>query len=295
MKTIIASTLALVLCCLTVSCSVQKTVEPEPQEIQESKYKSVVCDTELNSSVIDKEVFYWSVPGEVKDLKDKQICYEGENYNLTYISSSREPFSPYEEDEYYDGDKSHFSFRSDTDEMTGYIFNVWGLDMSDYVYDPLTIDAAQTIAENLAEKYIKVEDYAMTSTAIPYTEMNCDEYICYRFIFTRHIGGIPTKDYMAVTIGNDGRLISFRCSTAGLFSGKDNIEFDKEEVEKSIALKINELFLEKYEYVYTTGERLLTYTPNGELILLSVVRAGLTVKGIKDTVTTKFVIGTLIG
>ena len=71
MKTIIASTLALVLCCLTVSCSVQKTVEPEPQEIQESKYKSVVCDTELNSSVIDKEVFYWSVPGEVKDLKDK--------------------------------------------------------------------------------------------------------------------------------------------------------------------------------------------------------------------------------
>ena len=298
MKRRIVSAVLILVSLLSVSCKSQEITGLNGKELQKSQYKSFICDTELNETEIDLKVDYWREPVKFKNLESKHFCFEGKNYELVYQSSTTEPYSPFEEDEYHDGDKSYFSFKSGTEEMTGFLFNVWALDMSDYQYVPITSDEAQIKAEEIASQYIELEDYVVTKEKMSYTdisEMNCDEYVSYKFKFIRHICGVPTMDRARVTIGNDGRLISFSFSTAGLFSGKENIDFDEKEVELSIAEKMKELFDSKYKYEYTQEKKLLTYTSKGELLLVSEVRAVLIPEKTDSPVNVVLMMGTVVG
>ena len=84
-------------------------------------------------------------------------------------------------------------------------------------------------------------------------------------------------------------------STAGLFSGKENIDFDAKEVELSIAEKMKELFDGKYKYEYTHEKKLLTYTSKGELLLVSEVRAVLIPEKTDSPVNVVLMMGTVVG
>ena len=116
MKRRIVSAVLILVSLLSVSCKSQEITGLNGKELQKSQYKSFICDTELNETEIDLKVDYWREPVKFKNLESKHFCFEGKNYELVYQSSTTEPYSPFEEDEYHDGDKSYFSFKSGTEE-----------------------------------------------------------------------------------------------------------------------------------------------------------------------------------
>lgn len=239
--------------------------------LEKSKYKSYVYDTRLNEVGITRDVTdFWDVTTKYKGLKPKQISFEGKEYNLEYKCTTGIALTPYEEDEYRDEEGNSFCFNADTGELTGCFFVYWGADKQDYTYEPITIESAQTMAEDFASKYIKVEGYVVKSSTSYYPEAISENYALYDFSFRKYVGDVRLTDGFSVTIGNDGRLVSFSSLTAGLFSGDEKLDFDYEEVEQSIKEKMKSLLGDKNEYGYTIGDnKVLAYTPKGELILLS--------------------------
>ena len=263
MKKTILPLLIVLFCIIAVSCQPQRSKKKNEGDLEKTKYKSYVYDTGLNEVGITRDVTdFWDVTTKYKGLKPKQISFEGKEYTLEYKWSTGIALTPYEEDEYRDEEGNSFCFNADTGELTGCFFVYWGADKQDYTYEPITIESAQTMAEDFASKYIKVGDYVVKSSTSYYPEAISENYALYDFSFRKYVGDVRLTDGFSVTIGNDGRLVSFSSLTAGLFSGDKKLDFDYKEVEQSINEKMKSLLGDKNEYGYTIGDnKVLAYTP----------------------------------
>ncbi len=162
--------------------------------------------------------------------------------------------------------------------------------MSDYNYEPITIEAAQEIANGFFSRHANVEDYVVSVSE----DTKSEGYIRYRFKYVKHLGGLPTMDYAVVAVGNDGTVVGFNIADLGLSKDKKVIEFDKKEVENSVAIKVDDLYGSKYKYSYTEGEKFITWSTKGELLLVTEVNAELVVPESEITLAPSLLLVTVI-
>ena len=270
MKKISVLLLTFVICVLAASCGKGhiKPDEHKTQVLPESRYTSYSIDTETGSSGSNGAIF-WEKPAEQKIAETKHICYEGREYDLSYSKSQFEGIcSPSYVDEYYDEELNRFCFKTGTDELCGYNKCFVFLDMSDYNYEPITIEAAQEIANSFFSRHANVEDYVVSVSE----DTKSEGYIRYRFKYVKHLGGLPTMDYAVVAVGNDGTVVGFNIADLGLSKDKKFIEFDEKEVENAVAIKVDDLYGSKYKYSYTEGEKYITWSTKGDLLLVTEVQ-----------------------
>ena len=164
--------------------------------------------------------------------------------------------------------------------------------MSDYNFEAISNEAAREIADRFLSKYAIVEDYVVSASEETIAES--EGYIKYMFKYVKHLGGMPTMDYAVVAVGNDGTLLGYNIADLGLSKDKKFIEFDTKEVENAVAIKVDDLYGSKYKYSYTEGEKFITWSTKGELLLVTEVNAELVVPKSEITLASSILLATVI-
>ena len=143
---------------------------------------------------------------------------------------------------------------------------------------------AEALAKKIAEKYIDIEKYTLVSSQDE-RDLFSPAYKIFGFTYRKYIDGYPTNDVLKLRITSKGDVMSLEIADNCRY---DNIDTDKiniEEVNKSVASKIEEMYGDKYTYsynMYKDSGYIIGKTPDGEATIVTLYQVDLTTKeGVK--------------
>ncbi len=241
-------------------------------------YDSYICDMTNDGIIKDVEKDWWMlrIKHDSSVEKEKKVTFQGVSYNCSYIYSTIGAYHPFFRDVYEDEDKDvDISIDSSSGEIVGY--HRKGLSSTEYYLKPeiyVTAESALPMAKEIASQYININDYTIVTTVHDMTQSDTQKLKEYTFEFIKCISGYFTSEriYIAITSKGDFRTISV--DNIGLFKDKQ-ISINKEMLDQSIDVKLNAIYSDKYEYTYNIDKQVITYSPEGDLVICSQVEVSL--------------------
>lgn len=250
----------ILLICL-LCCSACNTYENEP--IKSSKYTSYVTD-------VEKE--WWNEESmKVEDVtKHRTFTIDGKKQELNYDHSQYIRRQPQITD-YYRNDEVEVYVSSVDETVNGYRYLHMITD--DYygkkdVSNPY--EFALQKAKEVASKYINIEEYSVEEKIFE-DERSTGKVTYYTIRFVKYIDTIRTSDYVSVYVTSKGDVREMFASNIGIFDHIETETIDLLEVEQSVKNKLEVLYGEKKGYSYKIVEQTMTYSPEEDLVLESVV------------------------
>ncbi len=197
---------------------------------------------------------------------EKTVVWRGDTYTGVYektVCKSSDTLL------YYDSDKASFSVDADTGKLTSFLMKDKACN-----YDGLTEKTEEE--RRLAADSI-VSELAEDSGSYTLVENNCivsgGEYSIYEYVYSRMLGEVKTEDQISVKITSYGTYKAHSSYALGKY--KDVVlpdTYDREEVEKAITLKLNDIYKDVgSEITITYGDRneIFIRLDDGTLAVLS--------------------------
>ena len=271
----------------------------------EPKYKSFITDSSLSiGSSIESDLKrdWWSQRITNNDVSPDVITYtyDGVEYEVKYSYSHLKVGDLGYTNVYTNNDVDIYLW-ADTNEFKAINFNLYS---KEYRLKP-KIDSAREFAieyaRDLASKYIDLSKYKMDVYVQDINEFSRKENETtesYQVNFTKYIDGHETIEGVKTTITAQGDLAYFGVDCIGLFDDFDRELPTKEEVNESINATLDAIFkdtvYEKYKCeIKEINRQMLTYSPDGDLVILTSASMKLSKKGCQD-VNTAFTFATVI-
>ena len=278
MKKIVSLLLILCLIFSFVSCSTEKNAQ--------LKYESYVTDAG-SDGVAQLEKTWWSEASGIDESAEKQkkLKVDDIECSVEYQDSFMGrvgciEYLRYENDDvemYFEKDSGDLLYITWWSSMTGESYY-----QKDDIENPG--EYAEALAKKIAEKYIDIEKYTLVSSQDE-RDLFSPAYKIFGFTYRKYIDGYPTNDVLKLRITSKGDVMSLEIADNCRY---DNIDTDKiniEEVNKSVASKIEEMYGDKYTYsynMYKDSGYIIGKTPDGEATIVTLYQVDLTTKeGVK--------------
>ncbi len=275
----IKSILALFLCLsLFTACNTNKSEAPDTVKIKPSSVSGTyVCDITtdgiLGLEVLEKD---WWIGGSTTTINSKapktlSIEFENNLYNCEYKDSSRSVLGRTIDHYFSDND---IEISVDSIDQTVRSFHK-GVLTYEFLMKDLTDPhkEAMEIAKKYASKYIDISEYSLEESTYSISKLIDGEEVkipLYTFRFIKYVDTYPTSDKVSVHITSKGTLRTINVNNIGAFDNVDLSNLDSRELENNIDKKIRELYSNKVStYSYTVEKNTLTYSPEGDLIIVS--------------------------
>lgn len=244
------------------------------------QYKTYIASVSNDGTRVAQEGNYWSYNAKIPEREKRSASCEfmGESITGEYLRTRSAVFTSYTTDTYATSDGKRFSVRSDTGELKSVNF----LNREYHDSEPFLEDVANpqetavAIAAKVAKDYIQLSDYVQTVKEVRTTETERDgKTYCvtyYEVVFTKYIGGYPTRDRIVMEINSKGNITKF---TKGDIGGLDDfsLEVDSKKVNDSVIAKVNEVYSQKSYTVEQVNieAQTLARTPEGHMGIASQV------------------------
>ena len=288
MKKLFIFIICLSFCLLLCSCNNAKTIKLNSFIVGESSTLSVV-------SVDTKSSCGWWNGSYENNEAAKSITYtfDGKEYQALY-SYSDKFFGNTKDVNVYKSDGVEITFWADSGEFEGIHFHLYRNGYTDRPKVDSPREYAIEYAWRIASNYIDVSDYEMTVSEYSPNKDNEN----YDVFFAKVIDGYETPDYIKTHITAQGDMQTLHLGEIGLFDDFDRELPTKEEVNESIIATLDTLFKDSvYEdykcEIKEINRQILTYSPDGDLVILTSASLKLSKKGCQD-VNTAFTFATVI-
>ena len=264
----------------------------------EPKYKSFITDSSLSiGSSIESDLKrdWWSQRITNNDVSPDVITYtyDGKEYQALY-SYSDKFFGNTKDVNVYKSDGVEITFWADSGEFEGIHFHLYRNGYTDRPKVDSPREYAIEYAWRIASNYIDVSDYEMTVSEYSPNKDNEN----YDVFFAKVIDGYETPDYIKTHITAQGDMQTLHLGEIGLFDDFDRELPTKEEINESIIATLDAIFkdtvYEDYKCeIKEINRQILTYSPDGDLVILTSASLKLSKKGCQD-VNTAFTFATVI-
>lgn len=258
-----------VVCCMFISaCGNSSTAKA---------YESYVCDMASDGIISEFEKTWWTgLPIIDEKVQARKIfSFASESYAGEYALLLFAKNSPVRFDRYYDKEKGvSLKLESQTGKFMGIHFD--SLLKNDYIAMPdkdNSHEFALARATSLASEYIDTEKYTLEEeqSVVYATDNDSNKVILYTFRFVKYIDGFATSEQVYVNVTSKGDLFTLTVSNIGLFDDTHDIKIDRDALDESLNLKIKALYGDRYTYSYDIYTQTLTYSPDGELTVVSAI------------------------
>lgn len=268
------------LMCLLFSCADKK------DNGNNDVYQSFVCDMANDGIIKQTDKSWWSGKSNKKDnIKKRKVIFDGSTFDCNYTYTRCNVYDHSDTDYYLSNEGIKIGLNSED----GSFYSYFKSDVSGEISFPVLENAYQMAydkAIDYALKYIDLDDYELF---VEETKLY-DEITQYEFNFIRKIGHYKTGDSVSIYITDRGTLRGFYVKNIGVFNGFSENDIDISGIEKSLKNKLEQLYADKNEpYEYDIKEQTLTYSPEGDLVIVSVIEISF-----KESYNTGVVLATVI-
>lgn len=263
----------LIICCVVCCMFISACGNPSTTKA----YESYVCDMANDGIISEFEKTWWTgLPIIDENIQAvKNFSFASESYAGEYDSSLFAKNSPVRFDRYYDKEKGvSLKFESQTGKFMGIHFD--SLLKNDYIAmtdKDNSHEFALETATRLASEYIDTEKYTLEEeeSVVYATDNDSNKVILYTFRFVKYIDGFATSEQVYVNVTSKGDLFTLTVSNIGLFDNAGDIKIDRKALDESLNSKIKALYGDRYTYLYDIYKQTLTYSPDGELTVVSAI------------------------
>ncbi len=245
---------------------------------KDSKYKSYVGSVANGDGSIKTELTwgqssYFNRKGV---QKEKKAIFNKQEYCGIYEESLYGAGDWVATDIYLDG-KTTLKFRADNGEFTGFVNDSAVVKRQELLIKNVenSKEQIEKIAKNYASQYADISEYTLDEYFEDVYKTSVDGYefeLKYHiFRYRKYVDGYRTKDYVYIKITNKGVLWSLTVSHLGEFDNIPKDSIDDGQLENAINNKIYDLYSDSESKVlsYSIDNHLLTYSPKGELVIIS--------------------------
>ena len=272
----------------------------ENKEFVENTYISYVTNMSNDGllKAVDKD--WWSGieskrdnAEENKTVIHKDIEFKGE-YKNSYIRNN----NWYVTDVYKTDDNKTFYLRADNGEFLGYFDISQEFDRKESTLKERNNphNDAEKLAREIAAEYVDISKYDMREeTPSEYSLITDKEEktTIYTFEFVKQMAGFDTSDTVYIQVSAKGQVRTLKISNTGEFDKINNLTVNMEKLNNSIKEKMLALYGDYSSYNYEVTEQTLTYTPENNLAIVSLVEV--TVNTGETTIDSGIVLTTVIG
>ena len=268
-KSIVLITIVLIFIVL-VSCgkSTKNSNDTEKDAHQFDVYESYVCDMANDGLISEYEKTWWTgtsikkgVVNSEKYIKIDEIDFEG----VGKYTRSRLGIMQWQETDYYQCDDDvKVGFRAG--EFCNYHKGSVSDELNKNKSQIIPYDVLLKTAKEIAGKYIDTDAYILYET----TKTLYESLKLYSFEFVRHVNGYRTSDRFLINITEYGTIRTLSIGNIEKFNDvlTENIVGDK--VNASLDFKLESVYSNRKEqYSYDVIDQTLTYSPEGDLIVVS--------------------------
>ncbi len=291
---IILICLSAVLCLsMLVGCGKNK-------EFTENTYISYVTNMANDGLLKKADKDWWSGTKSKRDNaeKNKTVMHKDIEFKGEYKNSYIRYNNWYVTDTYKTDDNKTFYLRADNGKFLGYFDASQEFDRKESCLKAKnnSYDAAKKLAREIAAEYVDISQYDMREeTPSEYSLITDKEEktTIYTFEFVKQVAGFDTSDTVYIQVSAKGQVRTLKISNTGEFDKINNFTVNIETLNKSIKEKMLVLYGEYSSYNYVITEQTLTYTPENNVAIVSLIEV--TVNTGETTIDSGIVLTTAIG
>lgn len=252
--------------CLYINTSTQKIISPDSNTLfnnplsffEVGSFDSLDGGKHISEYPLWSEQAY-SATSDFTAPKTMSINFEGKQYKGTYWYTITEGFNTYKSN-YYTFDNGYFAINSTTNEL-----NCIVLPVTNDVTDRLSIVEYKGIANSIAKKYIKTDEYSIEI-------LDGDSIIS--FCYYKYIDNIKTSDMLSISLDKSGNVASFSTSMLNRFNSNiinSNLTIEKKEnlnskeTEAMVKDKVQNIYKNLSNVKQKTIKKTYVLLENGEL------------------------------
>lgn len=285
-----------VILCLSMFIGCEKN-----KEFTENTYISYVTNMANDGLLkkIDKD--WWNGARSKRDnaeknktVKHKDTEFKGE-YQDSYVRNN----NWYVTDRYKTEDNKTFYLRADNGQFLGYFDISEQFDSMEISLEAISDPHNNAVkkAKEIASQYVDISKYTMkedepSEYSLKTTQAE-GKTTLYTFEFIKQVAGFDTNDTVYVEVSAKGQVRTLKISNTGEFDKINNFNVDVEKLNKAIEEKMQDLYGDYASYNYVITEQTLTYTPENNLAIVSLIE--LTVNTGETTINSGVVLTTVIG
>lgn len=262
-----------VTCLLLLSACSGASSETSADKPSHNTYDSFIVDMANDGIITDVEKDWWLGYSTIQDVDEhtKIVEVNGKEHTVTYLISMSQKYSDVPLDRFYD-DELYIEYSSL--DGTFRCVNYHSLIDDDYymsndIEDPY--ENAYKMAMQIASQYISISDYTLIENQREFTSKDLPRFTEYSFQFLKFVGEYETTDYLNIYITSKGDVRILDIRDIGRYDTIQSSLIDNSAVDASVVAKLDELYGKDGTYTYEICRQTLTYTPEGELAVASVI------------------------